>query len=160
MKTFHYLPPGVEEQRAFVMQLLGTLLGVGVVAFLSWTTRDAQLRAVLWGAALAVIYMLGRGAWQLELKARRSQLGEITLAEDGLHLIDREGLEQVVDWKSITACDVQGGKLRVVWPAGQLSVSAREVQDGMEMVREIAQIWSRANGQQTQASNFIPLTPK
>jgi hypothetical protein len=160
MKTFHYLPPGVEEQRAFVMQLLGTVLGVVAVGWLSWATRDAQLRSALWGAAIGLIYLLARAAWQLEVKARRAQVGEIGLAEDGLHLVDREGRERVAGWKTITSCDVHGGKLRVVWPQGDWEVSAREVQDGMTMVQEIAEIWLRANGQEKPPTNFIPLTPK
>jgi hypothetical protein len=160
MQTFHYLPPTIEEQRAFVVQLLGTILGVAVVLFLSWKTPDGQLKAVLWGATIAIVFLLGRAAWQLELKARRAQRGEISLGDDGLHLTNLHGHEQIVEWQSIESCEVQGGKLRVTWPQNRWEVSAREVEDGLTMVRNVIESWQRATGQQNPPTNFIPLLPK
>ena len=163
MRTFHYLPPGVEEQRAFVTQLLGTLLGLAIVVVASFRVLDATLRGALWGAGLALLWMLVRAAWALEKKARRAALSHIGVDDDGLHLVDENAREQKIAWSEISQADVSGGKLRVTWPDGVLEVGAREVQDGMEMVREVLQKCGAASEAATgfkPPTSFIPLDPK
>jgi hypothetical protein len=73
MRVFQFFPPGVEEQRAFLVQLGGAILSLAVIGVLLWFTKDTGLRGVLLGAGIGVIFLLGRSAWQLELKAARAQ---------------------------------------------------------------------------------------
>lgn len=167
MQTFHYLPPGAEEQRTFVVQFVGTLAGVVLLVALSFAVQGAA-RSVLWGGGVAMIWLLARAAWQLEKKARRSSMAEIGVADDGLHLTDDTGQVRIVAWPQISACDVTGGRLRVLWPDGQLLVGAREVQDGMDMVRAVLQKTGGSlpsdeaadEGGFKPPSNFIPLDPR
>lgn len=161
MRTFHYLPPGPEEQRGFVMQLGGTLLGLVLIAGLWFGAHDVTVRGVLIGAGVAAVFQLGRSALALEKKAQRSQNAEIGVDAIGLHLTDATGNTQVVAWQEITECGVQGGRLVVSWMGGQLAVGAREVEDGMTLVQQVLQKWQ---GEDTAPhptpSNFIPLTPR
>lgn len=159
MRTFHYLPPGLEEQRGFALQCLGTLLGLALIVALCCWTRDAGLRGVLAGAGLATVFKLGHSAWMLEQKAQRSQNAEIGMDGDGLHLVAASGGSQTVKWDDITECGVQGGRLAVKWDGGQLVVGAREIEDGMTLVREVMQ---KRQGETLSPtpSNFIPLNPR
>lgn len=160
LQTFRYLPPGVEEQRAFAMQVLATLLSVGIAVALSFSTRESGLKAVLWGASLATIWMLARAAWQLELKARRSQHEEIRVDENGLHF-EKENGSTLWAWRDIEECEARGGKLSVKTAQSTLELSAREVENGMELLREIVSRWHQAHGHETEKpSNFIPLSPR
>jgi hypothetical protein len=163
VRIFHYLPPGPEEQRAFVGQLVGTLLGVVIVVVLSFRLTDPALRGVFWGGGAASIWMLGRTAWGLEKKARRATVAEIGVAEDGLHIVDDRAHRQVVLWTQVSEVSVNGGRLSVTWPDGSLAVGAREMEDGMEMIRTILQ--QSGHGGESQngfkpPTNFIPLDPK
>lgn len=159
MRTFRYLPPGTEEQRAFVMQFLGVLLGAIVACVLSFRAADDRIKMILWGAVAGTIYLLVRSAWQLENKARRSQFASVGFDSDELLLIDQNGIEQRLGWKEITGCEVQGGKLHLSWPAGALEISAREIEDGMTFIGEVVR---RYQGKSDFAppTNFIPLAPK
>ena len=49
MQTFHYNPPGQEEQRGFLMQLLATVLSVALGAVLWFWVRNPAAHAVLIG---------------------------------------------------------------------------------------------------------------
>lgn len=164
MQTFRYFPPGLEEQRSFLLQLLGTILGLAFIAFLWTRTADATTRAMLVGAGAAVVWMLARTVWSLETKAQRSQNAEFGIDDDGLHIINPAGATQVVAWADITHLEVIGGRLTVEWPEGQVSVGARELEDGMTLVREVMDRYNQATGQGDGAfkppSNFIPLDPR
>ena len=153
MREFHYFPPNQDDQRAFMMQLLGALLGLVIVAILFWRTSAFELRAVLIGAGVAILWMLGNAAWQLEKKARRSQLARVGFDENQLHVVDWHGTESNVHWNEITSCEVKGGKLLVEWDSGKLHVGARELEDGMEFVQHVAK---KVHGDK---STFITLTP-
>ena len=69
MRTFHYFAPAPEEQRGFALQFLGVVLGAALASFLAWRSPDANLRALLIGAVLALAYNLARTAWSLRLPA-------------------------------------------------------------------------------------------
>ena len=158
--SFRYLPPGTEEQRAFAMQVLGTVLSIGVAVVFSFSTRESGLKAVLWGASLGTIWMLARSAWQLELKARRSQHEEIRIDENGLHL-EKEKSCTFWTWTESETCEARGGKLYVKTAQSTLEFSAREIENGMELLREIVSRWHQAHGHETEKpSNFIPLLPR
>jgi hypothetical protein len=152
MREFHYFPPSQDDQRAFIMQLLGTVLGLIVVAVLFWKTPTFELRAVLVGAGVAILWMLGSAAWRLEKKARRSQLAKVGFDETQLFVTDWHGSQSEILWENITSCEVKGGRLLVEWNGGKLHVGARELEDGMEFVQHVAK---KIHGDK---STFIPLT--
>lgn len=152
MREFYYLPPEQDDQRAFVMQFLGAASGLLVVAFLWWRASSFELRAVLIGAGLAILWMLGKAAWQLEKKARRSQLAKVGFDENQLIVVDWHGAESQISWNEVTACDVKGGRLSVEWNGGKLLVGARELENGMEFIQHVAR---RVHGDK---STFIPLS--
>ena len=154
--TFHYLPPAPEEQRAFVIQFLGTiaaLVAIGVLWFV-WTDK----RAVLIGAALGAIYILARSAWSLEIKARRAQNAEIVLDDETLSITNRDGKTQTFRIKDIEKCEVRGGRLVVTVNKHRvLEVGARELTNGMTLIEELLRRWSKEDGVFRPPSNFIPL---
>ena len=162
LRTFNYIPPGPEEQRAFLMQLLATVLTIAVVIALSFWTRDSVARGVLWGGGIAAVWLLARAAWSLEKKAQRAQHAQIGFDADGLHITDAKGQTTSIKWQDITECHVTGGRLKVEWAGGKISIGAREIQDGMALVRQVTKMWS----EHTQGdgppppSNFIPLSPR
>lgn len=156
MKTFHYFAPGAEEQRAFVMQFLSTLLGIGVAALLYSRAADAGLRAMLIGAGLALLWNLGRAAWALERKARRAQNAEIGVDKDGLHITGADGKSQFVSWEKMEEPQIKGGRLYVRWENGSLLVGAREIEDGMTLVRLVM---NKGQDEPPKPTNFIPLQP-
>jgi hypothetical protein len=161
MPTFRYFPPGSEEQKNFALQFLGTLLALALAAFLFYAASDVLLKAVLAGAGAGLLWLLGRAAWQLEKKAQRAQQAQIEIDEDGVLLTDARGHTQRVLWREITVLEVRGGRLHVAWSDGELTVGAREVENGMALVREITRRYQRRDdGGQTTPSNFIPLEPK
>ena len=158
MPTFRYFPPSQEEQRGFVIQLIGTIISLIVAATLAVRTDEAGLRGLMVGLALGVLFLQVRTAVQLETKAQRSQNAEIGVDENGLHLIDEQKKTHMVPWSDIESIEVVNGKLSVKWHDGELKLSAREVENGMELIGLIA-----ARGQKnaaTRTSNFIPLEPK
>lgn len=158
MRTFRYFPPGADEQRAFVMLFLGTLLGLVAVGALLWfVVREESMRAALWGAGAALVWSLGRAAWRLEKKAQRAANAEIGVADDGLHLSDEKGRSVVVPYDDLTF-GVVGGRMALSWTGGKLEVGAREIEDGMDLMRVLSE---KKNGPPrpgfTPPSNFIPL---
>ena len=162
MQTFHYFPPAIEEQRGFVIQLSGSLLGLIAIGVLAWRATDAGLRGVMIGTAIGVLYILSRSVWHLETKAQRSQNAEIGVDENGLQITDAAGKTQFVPWNEIEKTEVLGGRLKVTWATGELKFGSREVENGMQLIELIA-----AKGRSTPAfgdfavnSNFIPLSPK
>jgi MFS family permease len=157
VKTFRYYAPGPEEQRSFVMQFLGTLLGLGAVAFFAWRSSDGGLRGMLLGAALALILRLILAARRLENRARRAQIAQIGVDESGLHLTDEKGGVQSLSWSEIQTLDVRGGRLFVAWEGGNFSVGAREIEDGMTLVRLVM---NKGRDDKPRGGNFIPLSPK
>ena len=159
MRTFHYFPPAPEEQRGFVIQLGGSLLGLVAIGVLAWRATDAGLRGVMIGTAIGVLTILARSVWHLETKAQRSQNAEIGVDEKGLQITDAAGKTQFVNWNEIEKTEVLGGRLKVNWANGELKFGSREVENGMQLIELIA-----AKGQSTPDfaanSNFIPLAPK
>ena len=157
MKTFRYYAPSHEEQRGFVMQILGTLLGVVVAGVVFFRADDGGLRALLVGAVLALGVQLARAAWELELKARRAQTATIGVDENGLHLTDIHGAARTLSWDEIGDIGVRGGRLNVAWPGGSLIVGSREIEDGMDLVRLVTH--RGKDDEPPRKTNFIPLTP-
>jgi len=159
VKTFHYFPPAPEEQRGFVIQLGGSLLGLVAMGILFFRTSDAGLRGVMIGAAIGVVTILARSMWHLETKAQRAQNAEIGVDENGLQITDAAGKTQNVSWEEIEQTEVLGGRLKVAWANGELKFGSREIENGMELIQLIA-----ARGGSTPSvapnSNFIPLSPK
>ena len=164
MRVFRFFPPSVEEQRAFFVQLAGTLFSLAVIGVLVWQSREAGLRGVLLGAGLGVLYLLVRAAWQLERKVARAQHGEISIREDGISHTNYKGETSFIPWENIAALEVVAGQLQLTWSNEknrkcELRLSAREIEDGMELIQLIA-----ARGRSTSAAststNFIPLEPK
>ena len=159
MRTFHYFPPAPEEQRGFVIQLGGTLLGLIVIGIIAWRTPDANLRGVMAGMAAGVIYVLARSVWHLETKAQRSQNAEIGVDENALHITDATGKTQIIPWEEIEKTEVLGGRLKVNWPNGELKFGSREVENGMQLIELIA-AKGRTTPDYASSSNFIPLNLK
>ena len=158
MRTFHYYAPGPEEQRGFVMQALGTALGLGLVTFMFWRVTDSGLRGTLVGAGIALVFRLINAAWRLEQKARRAQNAEIGVDEKGLHLTDEKGKSQTLMWEEIQDVGVKGGRLNVKWKGGSLAVGSREIEDGMTLVR-LVMARGKDEPPPRAKTNFIPLEP-
>lgn len=159
MRTFHYFPPAPEEQRGFVIQLGGSLLGLVAIGVLAWRATDAGLRGVMIGTAIGVLTILARSVWHLETKAQRSQNAEIGVDENGLQITDAAGKTQFVNWNEIEKTEVLGGRLKVNWANGELKFGSREVENGMQLIELIA-AKGRSTPDFTATSNFIPLSPK
>ena len=159
MRTFHYFPPAPEEQRGFVIQLGGSLLGLVAIGVLAWRATDAGLRGVMIGTAIGVLTILARSVWHLETKAQRSQNAEIGVDEKGLQITDAAGKTQFVNWNEIEKTEVLGGRLKVNWANGELKFGSREVENGMQLIELIA-AKGRSTPDFTATSNFIPLSPK
>jgi len=164
MRTFQYFPPGPEEQRAFVVQLFGTVLAWIIIALLwKFWARDAAMIGVLVGAALGAFWMLARSAWTLEKKAQRSQNAEIGVDDAGLHITDDRGRTQSIAWSEISDLKVVGGRLTVTWPGGQFAVGARELEDGMTLMNQVMKYRGgdpERDSLPPPPSNFIPLSPR
>ncbi len=82
--------------------------------------------------------------------------------EDGLYIIDDKAHEQVVPWTQVSEVGVSGGRLTVTWPNGSFAVGAREMKDGMDMIRAILQQSGQDAGSRDgfrPPTNFIPLDP-
>ncbi len=164
MKTFHYLPPAPEEQKAFVAQFLGTVVALAIVAAAWFFLPEPRMRAILIGVSLGAIYLLAQAAWKLEVKAQRAQRAEIILDENELRITNRKGQMQVVAIKEIESCETRGGRLVVVHKGNRvLEVGARELFDGMTLIQELVAKWAgetaSPNGFQP-PTNFIPLEPR
>jgi hypothetical protein len=156
--SFRFTPPAPEEARAFAVQLVGSVLALGLLALLFW--RAPTLRPVLIGAGAGLIYGLARSAWALELKARRSQAGGVDVDEAGVRWHDGRR-EQERAWAEITVCEVRGGKLRLGGDKWAWEFSAREIEDGVALVEEVAARWKNGGKRGfTPPTLFIPLTPR
>ena len=162
MQTFHYFPPAPEEQRGFVIQLGGSLLGLIGIGVFAWRTDDAGLRGVMIGTAIGVLSVLARAMWHLETKAQRSQNAEIGVDQTGLQTTNAAGKTQFVSWDEIEQTEVLGGRLKVTWANGELKFGSREVENGMQLIELIAAKGRRTPeiGDFAATSNFIPLNPK
>ena len=139
MRTFHYLPPGTEEQRAFALQFMLTVAGVGVAGFLAWRASESGLRVLCLAGIVALIYTLAKSAWEMEKRARRAQVAQIQVADDALILTDERGV------------------LTVTWNGGSFAVGARELENGMDLIRAVHAARERAQGRFAPPTNFIPL---
>ncbi len=159
MKTFHYFPPAPEEQRGFVIQLSGSLLGLIAIGIFAWRTTDMGLRGAMIGAAIGVLVVLARSVWHLETKAQRSQNCEIGVDENGLQITDAAGKTQNISWSEIQKTEVTGGRLHVVWASGELKFGSREIENGMQLIELIA-AQGRSTPDFAASSNFIPLSLK
>jgi len=162
MQTYRYFPPGPEEQRGFVIQLAGTLVALAVVAFLFRYHPNPARTGILIGSGVALVWMLGRTAWDLEKKARRAQRALLELDDDALRVTDAEGATQVVKWTDISRYDVVGGRMTIEWPTGKLAVGARELENGLTLVREVQRhrTENAPGAAPPKPSNFIPLEPR
>ncbi len=157
MPTFHPLPPAPEETRAFAVLFLGSLLSLLLLAaFLVWGPREMAVKAIFVGAGAAIVWKLGRAAWDLELKARRAQTMELEPLGEGLKITDEKNQSQIVRWDAIEKAEMRGGRLEIVWPGGNLLIGSREWENGMVLVQEIAQHVAKPQ----KPVNFIPLEPK
>lgn len=164
MKTFRFFPPTPEEQRFFTVQLFGTILTVFVVIYLFTRTYDLTLRGALIGIVIGALFLLTRSAVQLETKSQRAQNAEIVVEKDGFKTTDAQGNTETVGWDQIESSEVSSGRLLVKWPGGELRFGAREVENGMELIRLIVARGKSTSSQSTSGdgggSNFIPLDPK
>jgi uncharacterized membrane protein len=166
MRTFHYLPPGAEEQRAFALQFLGSIAGVVSLGALIYFSRDAALRGLLFGAMGATIWLLIRAAFALENKARRAEKAEIAIDEEALTIVDAREYSRRVVWRDLQQCEARGGRLSLKWQdergAQTLEVGAREIENGMDFVRQSLELYNMAHGQNRAKppTNFIPLEPR
>jgi hypothetical protein len=158
MPTFRYFPPSQEEQRGFVFQLVGTVISLAVAATLAARTAEAGLRGLMIGLGMGVLFLLARTMVQLEMKAHRAQNAEIEVDESGLKITDAQNKTQAVAWGEIESTEIVNGKLALKWRGGELNLSTREVENGMELIRLIAT--RGKNSDPTKTSNFIPLEPK
>lgn len=163
MKTFHYLPPAPEEQKAFVAQFLGTFVALSLVAAAWFFLHETRMRAILIGVGAGALYLLIQAAWKLEIKAQRSQNAEVVLDDNELRITNRKGQMQTIPIAEIESCETRGGRLVVVHKGNRaLEVGARELFDGMKLVEELVLKWSgdkSKNGFQP-PTNFIPLEPR
>lgn len=163
---FRYLPPAPEEQRAFALQFLGSLLGIAVLVAMILATREMALRGLLIGAIGATIWLLLRNAFALENKARRAERASLTLDAEALTVMDAREYSQRVLWRDVEKCETRGGRLSLQWQgkngAQTLEIGARELENGMEFVRHSLAFYNAAHDIHSQAlpSNFIPLEPR
>lgn len=155
MKTFRFFPPTPEEQRLFKMQLYGTLLTISVVIYFFTRTYDQSLRGALIGVVLGTLFLLTRSAVQLEGKAQRAQNSKIVVQDDGFEMTDAQGNTETIAWEQIESSEVSSGRLLIKWQGGELKFGAREVENGMELIRLLAAQGKSTSGSGT--SNFIPL---
>lgn len=160
MAVFHYYPPGPQEQRAFAIQFLGSLLAILVAVVLAVRSHNALPQAMLAGASAAILFRLGTSAWDLEKRAQRARQCSIELHGDRLEIVNPDGSRQVSAWTEITEIDVQGGRLRVKWPGGEFAVGAREVDNGMQLTQEILRRYQQSRPRPGGVPLFIPLEPK
>lgn len=158
MPTFRYFPPSQEEQRGFIIQLIGTVISLALAATLAARATEAGLRGLMIGLGLGVLFLLARTMVQLELKANRAQNAEIGVDENGLQITNEQKKTHIVTWDEIESIEVINGKLAVKWRGGELKLSSREVENGMELIRLIATRGKKSDS--TKTSNFIPLEPK
>jgi hypothetical protein len=157
MRTFHYLPPGTEEQRAFALQFMLTVAGVGVAGFLAWRATEAGLRVLCLAGIVALIYTLAKSAWEMEKRARRAQVAQIQVADDALILTDERSILTRIGWDEVSEIGVSGGRLTVTWNGGSFAVGARELENGMGLIRAVHAARERAQGRFAPPTNFIPL---
>jgi len=156
MPTFRYYPPAPEEQRSFLVLFLSSISASILAAAIAYFHPQPGLRGVLCGASLAILFKMGQAAWQLENRGQRSRNASIEVDAEALRLTDLRGRTQVVAWNTITGVDVTGGRLKLEWPQGSLTVGAREVENGMTLTQEIL----RHLPKKERPSNFIPLEPR
>jgi hypothetical protein len=96
-------------------------------------------------------------------ETRRAAWLSVGVSEDGLHITDDKAHEQIVPWPQVTEVGVSGGRLSVTWLDGSFAVGAREMEDGMDMIRAILQESGQGGDSQDgfrPPTNFIPLDPK
>ncbi len=131
MRTFRYLPPGTEEQRAFVLQFLGSLLGVAALVAMIFATREMALRGILIGAIGATLWILLRVAFALENKARRAEHASLTIDAEAFTAVDAREYSQRIFWRDVGKCESRGGRLSLQWQgengAQCFVVGAREI---------------------------------
>ena len=150
-RVYHPLSPSPEAGRAILAYAVGGALGIGLLAMLSGRARDSGLKAALFGAGLAIIWGVFR-TWrewqQLKNFARHASLA---LGSDELRFTDPRGQEVLIPWADLKG-EMNGGRLQLSWPTGQLLVGSREWEDGMNLTRQIANRIAPHR-----PTNFIPL---
>lgn len=165
MRVFRYFPPSVEEQRAFLIQLIGTLLALVVIGVLALGSSEPGLRGVLAGIGVGVLFLLARTAWQLEKKAARAEHGEVRVDQSGFICTNFKGETQSVPWEKITTLQVVAGKLLLHWNDDsdrqrEMRLSTREIEDGLELIQLLATRGRSTPIASGTPSNFIPLQSK
>ena len=110
-RIFRYFAPSSEEQKSFGLLFLGSLLAIGLIGGLYMAGWALGRGPILLGAGAAIVYRLGRAAWQLENKGQRARHGFIELSAAGLTFCDAAGRKQEVAWPAINHSDVSGGRL-------------------------------------------------
>lgn len=156
MATFRYYAPAPEEQKSFAVLCLGSTLAIVTIAVMGVWKHDLGLRSVLVGAGLAVVYQLGRAAWQLEMRGQRAAKASVCVEPEELVVTDYKGRVTRVPWISVNGVDVAGGKLVLQWPGGRFSAGARELENGMALTQAILD----ALPKKKKPTNFIPLEPR
>ena len=150
-RVYHPLSPSPEAGRAILAYAVGGALGMGLLVVLAKRAHDSSLQAAFLGAGLAIIWGVFR-AWRewrdLHQFARHAALA---LGPDELHFTDPRGQEVLIPWKELKG-EMNGGRLQLSWPTGQLLVGSREWEDGMNLTRLLANRLAPHR-----PTNFIPL---
>jgi hypothetical protein len=156
-RTFHYLPPALEEWRAFWIQLSGSIAALAIVGL--WLAPRADVpSAILGGVLLGTVYIVWRTLQRLRQKLRRANRESITIDDHALTLTDERGQQQTLPWRDIHSSHAQGNTVVLTWQDGSWSFSPRDVEDGTTLAREIAHRRAKAHGEWAPPANFIPLT--
>lgn len=162
MQSFRYLFPAPEERRAQLIQTAGTGIAFVMIALFAGRVADAALRATLLGICAASFLLVARAVWALESKVRRAEKQEIVVDETGICFVDPDSADLSVTWREIETCEVRGGKLRLEWKDGAKAlhreISAREIENGVQLIEAIARFWNDAHGRPQKL--IIPLTPR
>ncbi len=152
---FRPFPPAPQETRAFAVFFFGSVLALVLVAVLAWKNPDGGFRGLMMGAGAAILWRLGRAAFDLEKKAERAKHLKLEPTPEGLK-IRRGEAQELVEWLQFSRVEMRGGRLHLEWPNGNLEIGSREWENGMDLVQTIAK--SAAKPQKP--ANFIPLEPR
>ena len=153
MKIFRYLAPSPPEIKAFYALAFGSFMGQCVAFVLAISAPNALAGAIAVGGGLAIMARFFYATWQFDVRRRRAGRGGVELSDAGLKIVSGTGGEKFVKWDEITQTSVKNGRLEIRFRGEKWRVGARELQNGMAFVEEVARRTQKK-------SNFIPLSPR